>query len=235
MYKIICISDIHGKLPEDIPSGNLLIVAGDICPDFPHYLQQKDWFKDVFTPWTNKLDVNQILVVAGNHDLVCENKNVFSEVLEDKNRRWKYLENSIIEVDGYLVYGSPYILPIWGAFQLKEQYLTEKYAKIPDYVDIVVSHGPPKGLRDEIGYWTHTKDSDDLIVVKENVGSEALRDRLMQLNALITVVGHIHPAYGYTHFYNTLIANAALTDEQYKLVKKPLEIILEDKKIVSYK
>src|SRR5688500_17047642 len=56
--RIVAISDQHGFLPE-VPPCDLLIVAGDICPDvieggrlardFPD--SQKSWFDAVARPW----------------------------------------------------------------------------------------------------------------------------------------------------------------------------------------
>lgn len=63
-------SDLHGHLPgrASVPRGDLLIVAGDICPDFVARAPQRAWFVDTFIPWVKYLDFPGELVTWGNHD-----------------------------------------------------------------------------------------------------------------------------------------------------------------------
>lgn len=55
--RIVALSDQHGSLPE-IPPCDLLIVAGDVCPDRVgrslaqrHPAKQKAWFDQRVRPW----------------------------------------------------------------------------------------------------------------------------------------------------------------------------------------
>ena len=72
--RIVAISDQHGFLP-DIPPCDLLIVAGDVCPDRfgpfmavhdPH--QQQAWFDRTVRPWLAATPATHKLLTWGNHD-----------------------------------------------------------------------------------------------------------------------------------------------------------------------
>src|SRR5262245_28717535 len=72
--RIVALSDQHGFLP-DIPPCDLLIVAGDVCPDRfgpfmaahdPH--QQQAWFDRHVRPWLVSAPATHKLLTWGNHD-----------------------------------------------------------------------------------------------------------------------------------------------------------------------
>ena len=72
--RIVALSDQHGFLP-DIPACDLLIVAGDVCPDRfgpfmavhdPH--QQQAWFDREVRPWLAAAPATHKLLTWGNHD-----------------------------------------------------------------------------------------------------------------------------------------------------------------------
>src|SRR5687767_9854021 len=82
--RIVAISDQHGFLPE-VPPCDLLIVAGDICPDvieggrlardFPD--SQKSWFDAVARPWLAAAPATHKILTWGNHDW-CGNAMQFT-------------------------------------------------------------------------------------------------------------------------------------------------------------
>ncbi len=72
--RIVALSDQHGFLP-DVPPCDLLIVAGDVCPDrFGPFMavhdpyQQQAWFDRTVRPWLAATPATHKLLTWGNHD-----------------------------------------------------------------------------------------------------------------------------------------------------------------------
>ena len=72
--RIVALSDQHGFLP-DTPPCDLLIVAGDVCPDrFGPFMavhdpyQQQAWFDRTVRPWLAATSATHKLLTWGNHD-----------------------------------------------------------------------------------------------------------------------------------------------------------------------
>ena len=71
--RIVALSDQHGFLP-DVPPCDLLIVAGDVCPDrFGPFMavhdpsQQQAWFDRTVRPWLAATPATHKLLTWGNH------------------------------------------------------------------------------------------------------------------------------------------------------------------------
>lgn len=197
---LVLTSDLHGNLP-DVPDCNILLIAGDICPDYfdvsfiPLKERQEEWMKFEFDPWMKELDRRDIatVFVSGNHDWI--NFYLQREYVNRKNLDLCfYLENNSIEFTGYKIWGSPLAsyLPGWTNM-VNEDVLAEVYKDIPDDVDIIISHGPPQYLGDLTHGLVHA-------------GSPSLARRILELeknNLKLVVTGHIHEAYGkYGIVYN---------------------------------
>src|SRR5262245_37118468 len=72
--RIVAVSDQHAFLPT-VPPCDLLIVGGDICPDFvdgvPSFSApqaQKGWFDQHIRPWLKSSSATYKLATWGNHD-----------------------------------------------------------------------------------------------------------------------------------------------------------------------
>jgi hypothetical protein len=60
-----------------------------------------------------------------------------------------YLDHEMVEVEGLKIFGSPYqpLFYNWG-FQYHNSRANEIWSKIPEGVDILLTHGPPRGILD---------------------------------------------------------------------------------------
>jgi Icc-related predicted phosphoesterase len=202
MKTIVCTSDLHSHLPP-IPKCDLLLIAGDICPDFENPLGQIKWLNTSFRQWLLDIPAKHVVGTPGNHD------RSFEELphLIPQDLRWTLLQHNMVELEGFKIFGMPWIRPIWGAFQESEEVLQHKYAQIPEGMDIIISHGPPYGICDLAApRWTDEEKWPE----GENCGSKALRERIFQLKPRLFVCGHIHESFGIHEEEGVRFVNAAL-------------------------
>ena len=181
--KIWHISDTHTyhgllKVPEDV---DMVIHSGDATNPRDPYKSENEMLN--FISWFGLLPIKHKVFVAGNHDL-CIERNLVTKIDFMKNGI-VYLENDYAEVEGIKIWGSPFT-PTFGqgwAFNKKRSALHDIWKEIPDDVDIVVVHGPPKGILD-LAYHQ--------LNCIEFCGDEALRKRMYLLNPKLCLFGHIH-------------------------------------------
>ena len=174
MIKIWHISDTHTyhgllKVPEGI---DMVIHSGDATNPRDPYASEQEMLN--FISWFGSLPIKHKVFVAGNHDL-CIERNLVTKIDFMKNGI-VYLENDYAEVEGLKIWGSPFT-PSFGqgwAFNKKRSALHDIWKEIPDDVDIVVVHGPPKGILD-LAYHQ--------LNYIEFCGDEALRKRVYLLKA----------------------------------------------------
>ncbi|MBM3192153.1 MAG: hypothetical protein FJZ63_05855 [Chlamydiae bacterium] len=216
MCHVIATADLHGRLPS-IQACDLLLLAGDICPS-GSLQQQRGWLDTSFRKWLEEIPAQEVVTVAGNCDYLFEK----APELVPKNLRMHYLENTVLPVRGLVLFGCPWQLPFHGVFNKKEKELEALYAKIPQEVDIVISHGPPFGILDQVKYFSEELGEEVLL----HTGSLALRKRLLQLHPQLMVFGHIHGAQGQVDLEGRLCANVALIDEDGDITQKPQSFYL---------
>jgi len=182
--KILHVSDSHGyhdllNIPYDI---DMIIHSGDFS-NFYDYNKNLPECLD-FLDWYGKLDVKYKLLIAGNHDSVpAISPAYFREICNEKNII--YLENESIEIEGIKIFGTP-IQPTFGNwyFQKARHKLDEFWKVIPENTDILIVHGPPKGVLDL------SRNRDGIL---EYCGCKALRNHIInRLNLKFCLFGHIH-------------------------------------------
>jgi Icc-related predicted phosphoesterase len=211
--KIVFISDTHGKhkiltskaYNNILGEGHLLIHAGD-CTNVgkPHEIKEfLDWFSD--TPFTHKI------FVAGNHDFWFEKNHDIAQEYKDKGV--KYLFDDMVDIDGVKIYGSPWQPEFYNwAFNLpRGEKLAEKWVKIPEGLDILVTHGPAYGMV-------------DATIQGISVGCHDLFQRVVKVKPKIHVCGHIHWSYGQKTFDGIEFINASILNEGYFYENKPIAI-----------
>lgn len=231
--RIVALSDQHGFLP-DIPPCDLLIVAGDVCPDsFGPFTarhapeQQKAWFDRNVRPWLASAPATHKILTWGNHDWGGQACSFFSDspaqarstdlqILVDEETRVPRPKG----VDGHVsVWATPWSNTFmrW-AFMKKASELAEVYAAIPAGIDILVSHQPPLYCGDRV----FDMDSGRI----EHVGSRELLDAIERLRPKLVICGHVHGGSGRYEHQGITIYNVSVVDEAYRLVNKPTIIDL---------
>lgn len=177
--RICCYADTHGTL-FDCPPCDLLLLAGDIGPDIG-----KGWYAQSFLPFVKRLEARGTAVVwvCGNHDHELHKDWRFAKSLGGA-----YLSGQETTARGVRVWGSGYV-PVCGP---SPGDWADHWSAIPDGVDVVLLHGPPRGMGDAAN--TH-------------VGCEHLGRHLKRARPKLVVFGHNHSANGYWVDENTVYVN----------------------------
>lgn len=183
MIKVWHISDTHTfhgllEIPNDV---DIVIHSGDATnPKNPHLNRAE---MENFIEWYAELTIPTKIFVAGNHDTSIEKKLITRKEFEE--RSIIYLENETINILGLNIWGSP-TTPAFGegwAFNKRRDKLHAHWSKIPEDTDIIIVHGPPKGILDS---------SYDRSYKMEFCGCEALRKRINVVKPKLVAFGHIH-------------------------------------------
>lgn len=205
MARIVVVSDTHelhnSLTPSVMPNADILVHCGDFTNDGlePYILG--------FGSWLNQLPYDHIIAIAGNHDLMFEKApEIALAMLKSRCPRVTYLYESGCEIMGLKFWGSPWtpVLPKevsmakW-AFDEKREALREKWNKIPEGLDVLITHGPPHGNLGGV----LPKHLDD-------VGDVELFGAIMKKKPRVHLCGHIHEGYGNRIYKNIRFINAAL-------------------------
>lgn len=223
MTNIVAISDLHGFLPypKNVPACDILLIGGDIVPDefsgigpFWSHDEQRSWLFSDFSEWLEAVPAKHIVGIGGNHDFILQVEDSPGYKLP-----WMYLDNESAFVEGLNIFGSPYSPTFGGwAFMMDDANLNDfVWSKIPNDTDILMVHGPMKGILDITPpFWG-----------SENVGSSSLRNRFEYgelPNLKLFVSGHIHNSYGQETVNGVKFVNASRVNEEYNPVNKPIRI-----------
>ncbi len=208
----VAVSDTHNRAEQVvIPDGDVLLHAGDLT------MKGSRGEMERAARWLGSLRARFRAVVAipGNHDFGAESDPAGSRALfEGHGITWLVDEPAVI--DGVTFYGSPW--QPWfldWAFNFPQHdggvAARAAWAKIPAAVDVLVTHGPPRGILDE------TSDG-------ERVGCPHLLSAIQQRRIGAHVFGHIHEGYGQERHGETLFVNASTCNVQYAAVQLPVVI-----------
>lgn len=206
--RLVFISDTHAQHSQLVlPPGDVLFHTGDfstrgLLGEVQIFL---DWF--AAQPHPHKV------LIAGNHDFLADqNPGLFQSMVPDNVI---YLNDTGCMLDGIRVWGSP-IQPWffdWAFNRKRGAEIRQHWDLIPEDTQILLTHGPPYGILDEVA-----RD-------RRPVGCRDLLHRVRDLNSVkIHAFGHIHEGYGQYEAGNTLFLNASVLDEHYVLQNKPFVV-----------
>jgi Icc-related predicted phosphoesterase len=199
MTRVALVSDTHGKHDRLIvPACDLLVH----CGDFSRRGRRDEL--DAALAWLARQPAAARVLVAGNHDHVCEHDPAATRAA-CAAAGVVYLRDEPASVAGLSLYGSP-VTPAFRSLAFNRERGAEIRAhwdKIPGGLDLLITHGPPRGLGDRVFFGAHVGCADLLAAVRR------ARPR-------VHVYGHIHEARGEyrlpdlpgTRFLN--VANATL-------------------------
>lgn len=197
----VFISDTHGQHEKLVlPAGDVLVHAGDFTlrGTLPEVTAFFDWFER--QPYRYRV------AVAGNHDFLAEREPALFRQLIPENVI--YLEDSGVSLDGVQVWGSP-ITPWffdWAFNRQRGADIRRHWDLIPAGTDVLITHGPPYGILDEV------------LRDPRPVGCRDLLRRVEEIKPRVHVFGHIHEGYGQLEQNGTLFVNASALDVQYRAV-----------------
>jgi len=147
--KIWHLSDTHTyhdllKVPDGI---DLVIHSGDCSNPRDPYNNEPEVRE--FIDWYKELPIKYKIYVAGNHDTSIEKGLVTKKDFEDNGII--YLENEYVTIKGIKIFGSPHTPQFGNWAFMKERHKLDRFWNIAIHepCDIIVVHGPPKGVLDK--------------------------------------------------------------------------------------
>eukprot|EP00930_Biecheleria_cincta_P084921 TRINITY_DN74341_c0_g1_i1.p1 TRINITY_DN74341_c0_g1~~TRINITY_DN74341_c0_g1_i1.p1 ORF type:complete len:317 (+),score=38.87 TRINITY_DN74341_c0_g1_i1:26-976(+) len=221
--RVVCISDTHSHHqceghthpPPAVPAGDILVHAGD----FSYGGKRAE--VESFVSFLDAQPHATKIVIAGNHDITlhaqfydaCDRSRFGHASKEDCEElralleaHCTYLEDKLVESHGLKIYGSPWQPEFcdWAFNLPRGDPIRRVWQKIPEGIDILVTHGPPLGHGDLCSGGNRAGCADLLHEVQSRV-----RPRYH-------VFGHVHEGYGATSDGQTTFINASTCTFQYK-------------------
>lgn len=200
--KIWTISDTHMYHQKlEIPKVDMVIHAGDATNALNPHMNNVEYHK--FLQWFSALPIKYKVLNFGNHDTCIEHG-----MMNFQNYDIIPLLHQAVEIEGIKIFCSPYT-PRFGdwAFMHKRNQMQTIWATLPDEIDILVTHGPPKGFLDL------TRDFQTNTLVQ--VGCKSLLNAVNKIKPKLHIFGHIHDEkniynFGTLHREKTTFVNCSM-------------------------
>ncbi|MDP2340729.1 MAG: metallophosphatase domain-containing protein [Deltaproteobacteria bacterium] len=191
MVRVVAFADTHQFHDElQVPDGDVLLCVGDVCRG-----GEREEL-EIFLAWFSAFPHKTKLFVAGNHDGCLETE--LAEV-RAAHPHIRFLQDEGVDVDGVSFWGSPWTPNYndWFFMKTRGAALRERWALIPHGLDVLVTHGPPKGMFDDVGRYRPVGNaSDDLGNDERFVGCADLMARVQIVRPRVHLFGHIHTTKG---------------------------------------
>ena len=214
--KLVIISDTHGHHEAlGTLSGDVLIHCGDMESLFN---------KDVcaianMDNWFGRQQFDHVLCTGGNHDLAIEQQIRLGNHQPFRNAT--FLNDAGLTLDGVKFYGAPWVPDLaHHAFYADDAALKVAWSKIPNDVDVLLTHTPPAGMLDVSSRGL-------------TLGCPHLRKRLGALRPTVHCFGHVHASAGQRKHRGVTYINATSVDSSFEIAHPPYVIEVSQRTVRS--
>ena len=225
--RCVFISDTHGRHDFQIPDGDILFHAGDLCMrgDLNEVTREAKWLKGVKIGGGFK----HVVAICGNHDGLFESDPALARLLMEENGI-DYLQHQAKEIMGLKVFGSPYTPRFfdWHFNVDRGPKLAALWAQIPADTQVLITHGPPHGRLDTVKRPDGDPDSEEYSTTPKerlydtHAGCLDLAWRIHDLKDLrVHCFGHIHRPGMEKGADGIAYINASTCNERYLAVHAP--------------
>jgi predicted phosphodiesterase len=175
-----------------MPDGDCLIH----CGDFTNYGRVEKVYD--FIGWLREQRYYHKIVIAGNHDKYCAQAPhaLLKEMFASAGAF--YLQDEGVIIEGRSFYGTPWV-PMFGSwsFMTGPEERRRQFEKIPQGLDVLITHGPPYDVLDET-------------MLSDNAGCPILAEIVAKVQPKVHCFGHIHECGGLKkRVGDTICINAA--------------------------
>lgn len=217
------ISDTHNhhlqlSVPVDV---DLVVHCGDESDTGDLALNAKE--SQAFFEWYSALSVPNKIFVPGNHSIAIEqgliNPADFPKI--------QFLIHAETRIEGWRIFGSPFTPEFFNwAYMKTKRELANLWQSIPQGIDLLITHGPPKGIKD----LTHDMANQRMIHVGCPSLARHVRDRI---SPRLHAFGHIHDEsdignFGTKIVGDTMYANCACCDLEGRIQHNGIIVDLEE-------
>ncbi len=205
--RLTVISDTHGLHDQvKIEPCDVLIHCGDCTNDAGQASLRN------FLQWLERQPAQNKLLIAGNHDWAFEKwPDLARAMVKEVAPSVTYLQDSCVSIYGVNFWGSP-VSPTffkWAFNRDRGSEIKRHWDMISEGTNVLITHGPPKGILDYNIY------------DKFHCGCEDLMNKVAELGANLHCFGHIHQGYGKVTINGTTFMNASCVNEKYLVVNAP--------------
>lgn len=228
----IALSDTHNQhsfIHDYIPKKNIdfLIFAGDGSNQKNPYMNENELRN--LLEWLSSLKhIKYKIFIPGNHETSLQKGLIkkyqypsiiflIDQTITITKKTWYGKKESI------KIFGSPFT-PTFGtgwAYNCNRQKIHKHWDLIPNDIDILITHGPPKYVLD------HTWDLNNEQI---NVGDKSLLNKVLEIQPKYHIFGHLHDEKEiYNHGIKilgdkckTTFINASICDLKHNPINKPI-------------
>eukprot|EP00164_Ancoracysta_twista_P000112 GFYU01000160.1.p1 GENE.GFYU01000160.1~~GFYU01000160.1.p1 ORF type:complete len:467 (-),score=72.30 GFYU01000160.1:516-1853(-) len=219
--RVVHISDTHGNhhaYTNSIPDGDILIHSGDIDDirsDEEYYSILQD-----FNTFLGNLPHRYKIYVSGNHEKYIARHT--PEETQSILTNGIYLQDSMVDIEGVKIYGSPWT-NCGSGFSMWSHSLHTAWERIPENTDILVTHMPPHNVLDLA--WMNSPKKEILGAIQsgdckhcgnhhpryEHWGCQSLYDHVVnRVKPSCHLFGHVHDEPGFKVQEGVMFCNASM-------------------------